>query len=127
MILKTDQFLGWHFNPMIVPMLNNGKFLSKISGKKVDTKVHHLFNIKHQRIVFLVFQSFLDSLCVERVKQIYVEMGLPEYYENFSYEVYDNIRLLINKASCDDKMKNALYKVNDLLFHRKKTDSNIHQ
>lgn len=61
----------------------------------------------------------LDPECVERVKELYLKTGLPEFYKEFSYETYDNIRSLIAQASCDDKMKNGLYEVNDLLFHRK--------
>lgn len=61
----------------------------------------------------------LDPECVQRVKELYAEIDMPEYYKEFSYETYDNIRSLIAQSTCDDKMKDSLYEINDLLFHRK--------
>lgn len=46
-------------------------------------------------------------------------MGMQEPYKEFAYEKYDFIKTLIAEVDCEEQMKNVLYKILDMLFHRK--------
>ncbi|XP_055311332.1 farnesyl pyrophosphate synthase-like [Sitodiplosis mosellana] len=59
-----------------------------------------------------------DSECINRVKQLFIDMNMLELYREFAYGKYDSIRALIAAAECQDPIKNVLYKTVDLLFHR---------
>lgn len=64
----------------------------------------------------------LDPKCIERIKQLYVDMNMHQVYRDFAYKKYDHIKSLIEEAACEDSMKIVLFKINDLLFHRKITN-----
>ncbi|XP_031630491.1 farnesyl pyrophosphate synthase-like [Contarinia nasturtii] len=65
-----------------------------------------------------------DPKCSERVKQLFIDMSMLELYREFAYEKYDSIRALIVAAECDEPVKNVLYNILDLLFHRSMVKSN---
>lgn len=60
-----------------------------------------------------------DPECIERVRQLYLDMDLHQVYKEFAYKEYDHINGLIDAAPCKQPMKEVLYQINDLLFHRK--------
>lgn len=69
-------------------------------------------------IFFRLFVFFItDPECIERVKQLYLDMGMHDLYKEFAYGKYDSIKTLIAKADCDEPIKNVLYKILNLLFH----------
>lgn len=59
-----------------------------------------------------------DPECIARVRQLYIDMDLHQVYEEFAFGKYDLINELIGAASCEQPMKEVLYQINDLLFHR---------
>lgn len=68
--------------------------------------------------LFPLIAVYLDPECINRVKQLYIDMNMFEVYREFAYGKYDSIRALIATAECEDPIKNVLYKMVDLLFHR---------
>lgn len=51
-------------------------------------------------------------------------MKMVDLYREFAYGKYDSIQTLIATADCDDPVKNVLYQILDLLFHRSMVKSN---
>lgn len=66
----------------------------------------------------IILFATTDPECIERVRQLYIDMGLHQLYKEFAFGKYDSINGLIDAASCEQPMKEVLRQINDLLFHR---------
>lgn len=68
---------------------------------------------------------FTDQTCINKVRQVYIDLDLPEMYSRYEEKTYNDIKLQIEQVPwCNDLLQRVLTKTLNRTFIRAQGENN---